>query len=172
MIATELADHPSIRHTVYLTAFWPPVGATMSSMLGEMPGWIHDNRNGSLEVSQDPAVAGEALAADLDEAKRESLLEQLRLQSAASFGVPSTGKQHTHPTTYVICDQDQAIPPQAQEEMSEPADTVLHLDARTSRRPGCPRPWPRFCSAPRRGAGRSGPTRRALPGMSRADGQP
>ena len=30
MVITELADHPKVRHTVYLTAFWPerePVGA-------------------------------------------------------------------------------------------------------------------------------------------------
>jgi pimeloyl-ACP methyl ester carboxylesterase len=33
------------------------------------------------------------------------------------------------PSTYVVCEQDQAIPPFAQEAMAKRAETVLRMDA-------------------------------------------
>lgn len=129
MVVNEVADHPAVKHSVYLTAFWPPAGATMVSMIGEMPGWIVDNGDGSLAVHSDPAIAQDAFCADLDASRAAALQAKLRLHSAAAFGVPSSGKRHPHPTTYVVCDEDHAIPRVAQEAMSAPADHVVHLDS-------------------------------------------
>jgi hypothetical protein len=49
------------------------------------------------------------------------------LTSASAMAAPSTAPQPQHPTTYIICEQDQAIPPQAQEAMSAAADHIVRL---------------------------------------------
>jgi hypothetical protein len=40
---------------------------------------------------------------------------------------PSTAPLPQHPTTYIICEQDQVSRPQAQEAMSSAADHVIRL---------------------------------------------
>ena len=37
MVITELADHPKVRHTVYLTAFWPERGQSALNLIGDAP---------------------------------------------------------------------------------------------------------------------------------------
>jgi pimeloyl-ACP methyl ester carboxylesterase len=53
------------------------------------------------------------------------------LQSAASFGTPSTAPDRAHPTTYMIADQDSdnCLPVDAQEAMAANADYVVRLPA-------------------------------------------
>jgi pimeloyl-ACP methyl ester carboxylesterase len=55
MVITELADHPSVAHTVYLSAFWPQRGQSVSDMLGGGPllSWIVPHDNGTLAVTDD-----------------------------------------------------------------------------------------------------------------------
>lgn len=128
MPVTELGDHPGVAHSVYLTAFFPSAGATMISMLGGgLPDWITDRGDGGLEVTKDPVHIREVMCGDLDEERSAELCGKLELQSLAFFQQASTGPAHTHPTTYVICEQDGAIPPPAQEGMAQQADHVVRL---------------------------------------------
>lgn len=129
MPVTEVADHPAIVHVVYLTAFFPPAGASMITMLPQFPDWLIDRGDGALEVTSDPVRAREAMCLDLDEQRSAELCRRLKLQSRSSFEQPSAGTAHTHPTTYVICEQDGAIPPPAQEQMAQQADHVVRLDS-------------------------------------------
>jgi pimeloyl-ACP methyl ester carboxylesterase len=129
MPITELADHPAIAHAVYLTAFFPPPGVSMMMMLQELPDWLIDRGDGSLAVTDDPVRAREVMSLDIDEERFKELHGQLRLQSRSSFEQPSTGRAHGHPVTYVICEQDGAIPLPAQEQMSQQADQVIRLDS-------------------------------------------
>jgi hypothetical protein len=46
-------------------------------------------------------------------------------QSIASVAAPSSAPDRGHPTTFIICEQDQALPPAAQEQTAAAAD---HLD--------------------------------------------
>lgn len=131
MVVNELADHPAVRHSIYLTAFWPAgAGESLAGLLGgALPPWIIDQGDGTMVVSGDPATARDAFMCDVDEARTAAALAKLRPQAAACFVSPSSGKTHAHPTTYVICEQDGAIPPAAQEAMSVQATHVVRLDA-------------------------------------------
>ena len=53
-----------------------------------------------------------------------SIVEHLK-----SIGVPSSAPDRKHPTTYIICEQDKAIPVAAQEQMAAAADRIERLPA-------------------------------------------
>jgi pimeloyl-ACP methyl ester carboxylesterase len=133
MVITEVADHPAIAHSIYVAAFWPPEGTSLLDLAlaggNEMPAWIVDRGDGSLAITDDLAVARQALAADTDPESFASLYERCVLQSAATFAAPSSAPARTHPVTYVVCTADEAVPTPAQEAMSAAADNVIRIDS-------------------------------------------
>jgi pimeloyl-ACP methyl ester carboxylesterase len=133
MVITELADHPKVRHSVYLAAFWPQRGQSLLDLLGDapLPNWIVQRDDGALEITDDFELAWESLCADLDRNRTRDMLSRFVLQSAASFSTPSTAPDRAHPTTYMIADQDSdnCLPVAAQEAMSANADYVVRLPA-------------------------------------------
>ena len=139
VVVTELADHPRVAHTVYVSAFWPRRGQTVQELLGaEPPGWAVLRPDGALEVVPDGTVAREALANDLDPDAAAAMLARLVLFSAAGFATVSSAPDRRHPTTFVVCDLDHAVPPPVQERMAAQADRVVHLA--TSHQPMLARP--------------------------------
>jgi pimeloyl-ACP methyl ester carboxylesterase len=131
MVITELADHPAVAHTVYLSAFWPQRGQSLNDMLGEgpLPSWIVPHDNGTATVTDDLAVAREALCADLDPERAAEELRRLIPQSISSMATPSSAPDRKHSTTYIICEQDKAIPVAVQAQMATAADRVERLPA-------------------------------------------
>jgi pimeloyl-ACP methyl ester carboxylesterase len=128
MVLAEFADHPSVQHSVYVAAFWPQKGQSAVEMLGgQLPGWMVI-RDEAISVSGDLEVVRQALCADIDaERFAAEVYPRFVLTSMSSAATPSTAPQPTHPTTYIICEHDQALPPQAQEAMSAAADHVVRL---------------------------------------------
>ena len=130
MVLAELADHPAVRHSVYVAALRPQRGQSIADMLGgQMPDWIRVRPDdGVAQVSDDAGVVRRALCADVEE---ERFLRDVyphyvltSLRSLADVGsAPAAG----HRTTYVICEQDRAVPPEAQEAMPSDADRVERL---------------------------------------------
>ena len=133
MVITELADHPNVRHSVYLAAFFPQRGQSLLSTYGDAPSptWIVQRDDGALETTDDFELLRESLCADLDRDRAREFFSRLVLQSAASFATPSTAPDRRHPTTYVIAEQesDNCIPVGLQEAMSSNADNVVRLPA-------------------------------------------
>jgi pimeloyl-ACP methyl ester carboxylesterase len=129
MVITEVADHPAIVASVYVAAFWPPAGMSLLdlSRAAARAGWFFPTDEGVLAVGDVDAVH-RAVAADVDRAAFLPIYQCMRGQSLASWSTPSSAPRRSHPTTYVICTQDQAIVPQAQEQMARGADTVARLD--------------------------------------------
>jgi pimeloyl-ACP methyl ester carboxylesterase len=129
MVITELANDPGVAHTVYLTAFWPQRDQSLQSILGEgpLPSWIVPRPDGSLAVCDDVDAVHEALCADLTRERAQELRDRLVLQSGAAFAGTSTAPERTHPVTYVVCEQDRAIPPELQELFAQQADHVVRL---------------------------------------------
>ena len=130
MVLAELADHPAVRHSVYVAALNPQRGQSVADMLGgRMPDWM-DVRpdDGVVRVSDDADVVRRTLCAEVE---KERFLREVfpryvptylsRLTDASS--APAAG----HTTTYVVCEEDQAVPPAAQEVMSSAADHVERL---------------------------------------------
>jgi pimeloyl-ACP methyl ester carboxylesterase len=131
MVITELADHPKVRHSVYLAAFLPQRGQSLLSMVGEgpLPAWIVPREDGALEVTDELEVLRETMCADLDLEQVREFRSHAVLQSAAAFGVPSTGPERRHPTTFIITTQDNSAPVAFQEAMAVNADNVVRLPA-------------------------------------------
>lgn len=127
MVTTEFADHPSVAHTVYVSAFWPQRGQAVTDFLDVLPDWLTARDDGTVAVTDDLEVARQALCADVEPHRAEQDLRRLVPQSLSSLGSPSTAPARAHPTTYVICEQDRAIPPEAQEQMASAADHVERL---------------------------------------------
>jgi pimeloyl-ACP methyl ester carboxylesterase len=129
MVLTEFAAHPSVQHSVYLAALWPQRGQSLAELFGgELPGWIVTRDDGTAQISDDLEMARQALCADIDAGRFAAEVHpRYVLSSLSMVTAPSTAPQPTHPTTYIICEQDQAIPPQAQEAMAAAASHVVRL---------------------------------------------
>lgn len=129
MVMTEVADHPAVRHSVYVTAFWPEAGQALLDLIGggPLPDWMAARDDGTVQISDDLEAVRQALFAELDRNRAADVHRRLMLSSAASMATPSTAPDRGHPTTYVICEHDQAIPPAAQEAMAAKADHVIRL---------------------------------------------
>jgi len=129
VVATEgAAGVQGVRHLLYLTAFMLDEGESLSTIAGSTPpAWQvpdPDGRTLSVVGAQqvfyntcDPEVADMAAA-------------RLRPQTIASFVQPvKSVAWRDVPSTYVICDRDNAIPVPAQEAMAARADTTHRLDS-------------------------------------------
>lgn len=128
MVITELADHPAVIHAVYLAAFWPRPGQSINDFLGgELPDWIVPHDNGTVRVTEDFTVARNALCADIDPDLAADNLRRLQPQSVSSLSAPSSSRERRPTVTYVICERDNALPVQAQEQMAADADHIERL---------------------------------------------
>jgi pimeloyl-ACP methyl ester carboxylesterase len=129
MVVTEVADHPSVIHSVYLAALWPQRGQSVFDLFGgELPDWILERDDGTVALTRDVERARRVLCADLDPARWPQLHARMLLQSEASGRTPSTAPARSHPATYVICNRDEAVPIEAQEAWAAGADHTVRLE--------------------------------------------
>jgi pimeloyl-ACP methyl ester carboxylesterase len=114
-----------VAHLVYLCAFQLDVGDSLvSSLGGAVPPWqeVHPTH---VRVTTPEAVFYNGVAQELT----TQAVAAIGLQSTSSLTQPlSRAAWRELPSTYVVCEQDQAIPVEAQEAMSGRAGTVLRLD--------------------------------------------
>lgn len=131
VVLTEVADHPSIVHSVYLCAFWPPRGMSLSDLGGDEgpPPFAVPGEDGAFRLVEDPELLHRTFGQDVERATYDRYADRFLLQSLGFFVAPTTAPDRTHPTTYIVCTQDNCIPPPAQEAMAEQADHVEHLDS-------------------------------------------
>jgi pimeloyl-ACP methyl ester carboxylesterase len=130
MVITELADHPKVRHTVYLTALWPQRGQSAMNLLGDgLPPVINRRDDGALEVTKDFDLAWKAFCPDLERDRAQEVLSRFVLQSDSSFVAPSTTPLRTHLTTFVIAALESDDSVAAQEANAARADYVVRLPA-------------------------------------------
>ena len=111
---------------VYLCAFMLDEGeALLDAMQHQLPDWIElDQERGSHLATR----TGEVLYADCPPDVAAGAGARLTRQSVAAIATPqSAAAWKTVPSTYVVCEQDAAVPPPAQEMMSARAGTVHRL---------------------------------------------
>ena len=124
-VVTEAVTADSgVAHLVYLCAFQLDVGdSLLGTVGGQAPPWW-DVRERAIGVVGPEQVFYNGVP---DELTRDSVA-RIALQSRASVEQPLTnaGWRHT-PSTYVVCEEDRAIPVFAQEAMSSRAGEVLRL---------------------------------------------
>jgi pimeloyl-ACP methyl ester carboxylesterase len=130
MVITEFADHPKVRHTVYMTAFLPERGQSALNLVGDVLPPVFTQRNdGAFEITNDFEFAWKSFCPDLDRERAHEVLARFVLQSDSSFAAPSTAPGRTHPTTYVIAARETDASVAAQEAWAANADYVVRLPA-------------------------------------------
>ncbi|WP_437724926.1 alpha/beta hydrolase [Sorangium sp. So ce861] len=126
---TEVAARTGkVAHIVYLCAFQLGPGESLLSAIGgkEPPWWITSADGRTLR----PADARNILYNDCADEVAAAAEAALLPHAKASFAQPlSAAAWHELPSTYVICERDNAIPVFAQEAMSQRARQVRRLDA-------------------------------------------
>lgn len=130
MVITELADHSAVAHSVYLSGLWPQRGQSAMDVVagtGPPPAWLVVRDNGTVEASDDLEVMRQVWCADVDPQRAADNIRRKVPKSISSLAAPSTAPVRGHPVTYIILENDQVIPPAAQEQMAHAADHVVRL---------------------------------------------
>jgi pimeloyl-ACP methyl ester carboxylesterase len=123
-VAQATAGGANVTHVVYVAAYLLDVGESLATAHGA-PARDPRSATGVAGLMSDPAGA---LYSDVPEPARSAAVARLLAQSARSFAEPLTAVSwHTLPTTYVVCDDDRALPPTMQEKMAGRAGATHHL---------------------------------------------
>ncbi|WP_116215124.1 alpha/beta hydrolase [Streptomyces olivoreticuli] len=127
--ATQAAiGHADVVRLVYLAAYMPAEGESAMGIHGHDTSGPKDEALHGIApvVFPDPRTA---LYGDLPDDQAEHAVGRLVDQSLRSFRQPLThAAWRTVPSTYVLCERDQALPPAPQERMSTRATRVERLD--------------------------------------------
>lgn len=128
IVISEAATPETVSHLVYVCAFMLPTGVSLLDALNhQVPNWISiDQENGvSRALSPETVFFG-----DVPQDLIEVAVPRLTTQTLSSFAAPQTrAAWEDIPSTYVICDGDRALPPPAQEAMSQAATNVITLNS-------------------------------------------
>jgi pimeloyl-ACP methyl ester carboxylesterase len=127
VITEGAAGAPGVRHLVYLTAFMLDEGESLLAIVGgSLPDWVVPAEGSGMIAIDAERVFYNTSASDAAGAATA----RLRSQTKASFEQPVRSVAWRDvPSTYVICDSDNAIPVAAQEAMAARAGTTHRLDS-------------------------------------------
>lgn len=131
-VTEAAATAGDVRRVIYLTALMQDVGDSVLSLVGGVypPYWnVHEHTEGAAgrgHFEADRPV--ETLYSDVEPHLARQSAVRLGRQSLASVTQPLTrAAWHTVPSTYVLCEEDQAIPLPLQEAMAERAQRTVRL---------------------------------------------
>jgi hypothetical protein len=109
---------------VYVAAFTLDAGESLMACFGgEQPDLA--TVEGVIPVRENPAVT---LYNDVPKGPRDAALARLLPQSTLSFAEPvQRAGWKTLPSSYIVCDEDQSLPPSYQEPFAERTGATYHL---------------------------------------------
>ena len=127
-VSEGAAGAPDAVGLVYLAAFMLDAGESLfDAMQHQLPDWI------SLDEAAGSHIAvrsEEVLYGDCPPEVAAAAAARLTRQSVAAIATPQTAAAwQSLPSTYLICEQDRAVPPPVQEAMSARAGTVRRVAA-------------------------------------------
>ena len=129
VITDAAAGHGNVKHLVYVTSVMPELEETMASFGGSRePGpWMDpDPEDGTMGIKAE--LMPDAFMQDCDGAAVTGALERLTRQPLSVFGqAPRAVAWHEEPSTYVVCAEDRATPPEVQREYARRAGKILEL---------------------------------------------
>ena len=129
VVITEAGNHPKVTRLVYIAAFAPNTGESVSSLIQNPPPGapvppILPPQNGFLFL--DKAKFHESFAADVEKEKAEFMADsQVPWAVEALSGAVSEPAWKTKPSWYLVAADDKMIPPPAQRFMSERAGATV-----------------------------------------------
>lgn len=117
-VITEAGDASNVAGLVYVAAFAPDVGESVSKLVeGGSPPPVAPSKDGFLFF--DPTVFPKAFAQDLPSAQATYMAASQLPPSTAAFDAPITrAAWKTRRTWYVLATEDRIIPPPAQRQMA------------------------------------------------------
>jgi pimeloyl-ACP methyl ester carboxylesterase len=126
-----LSKATNVRHIVYLTAFQLDAGeALLTPNGGRLMPWARLHQGDGVGDYVEATNPATVFYNDLDSTTAERATSRLGYQSLASMRQQLTETAwKTIPSTYVVCDADNAIPVAAQEMMARRAGDVHRLNA-------------------------------------------
>ncbi|AOP47780.1 alpha/beta hydrolase [Streptomyces lydicus] len=125
-VTQAAAGLPAAAHLVYLAAYLPEEGESLLSVHGHGGDTAEDLCGTAPVVFDDPRTA---LFGDLPDEQAADAVSRLVTQSRRSFQQRVTRTAwRTVPSTYVLCEDDRALPPALQERMSTRATQVERLN--------------------------------------------
>jgi pimeloyl-ACP methyl ester carboxylesterase len=127
MVISQAAVGLAVRRLIYLAAFLAEPGEDMLTLLdgSELTEAVLLDQ---AQVRVDPSAAGGIFYGDADPGLAAALVARLRPMAidAAMASAPSTPPAwRTIPTTYVVCNNDRALPVASQRAMAARADEVV-----------------------------------------------
>jgi pimeloyl-ACP methyl ester carboxylesterase len=125
-----LINARNVRRIIYLASFQLDVG---DSLLSQNPGgallpWAEVRRRDGIDDYLEVVTPEKVFFNDLDATSAANAAGQIGYQSDSSMRQPLTETAwKTIPSTYIICDADNALPVAAQERMAKRANAVYRL---------------------------------------------
>jgi pimeloyl-ACP methyl ester carboxylesterase len=127
-VTEGLAESDTVAHLVYLAAFMiEPRESLLGLRGGAEPGWWQTSEDGLTLLPDNPKrVFFNDCAPEVAERAAAALVPQRK--DVFRQEVFAAAWQHV-PSTYVICERDNALAPALQEQMAERAGTVRRIDS-------------------------------------------
>ena len=127
-VSEGAATSPHAVGLVYLAAFMLDKGESLlDAMQHQLPDWIELDEAAGSHLAQ---RSEEVLYGDCSPEVAADAKARLSRQSVAAIATPQTqAAWQSLPSTYLICDEDRAVPPPVQEAMSARATTVRRVPA-------------------------------------------
>ena len=129
VVITEAGHHPAVRRLVYVTSFLPDAGEALADFgTAAPPPWHVSHGDGTAGVRED--LVRPLFAQDFDDPTYAGAAERLTAQNETVFGQPVTRVAWRDvPSTYVVCGEDRATPPEKQRAQAARATDVVELPA-------------------------------------------
>jgi len=129
MIITEAGADDRVTQLLYVTSVMPDAGQSQADLIGSEPApWLQPGEDGT--VSVDPDMIREFFLQDCDESTTEQAVSRLTRQSLTPFTqAPRQIAWQQKPTTYFVCTEDLATPPEAQRQRVKPDTRLVEFGA-------------------------------------------
>lgn len=130
-VVAQGADHPAVKHLVYISSFLPEIGesqAAVTSTSAPLPVLSLPDNTVSIDDSDRDSFDRRFFHDVADPALVEQAHARLCPQSVAAFGTPTTKAAWQHlPSTYLVCADDRSTSPDLQRRHAARATTFEEL---------------------------------------------
>jgi pimeloyl-ACP methyl ester carboxylesterase len=127
VVATAAAVEGDVRHLVYVSSFLPAVGESLSTFSGPVPPpFLEFSADGTFSAV--PSMMRDRFLHDCDDETTEAAIARLTRQTASVNAEPVKAAAWSKiPSTYLVCADDRATPPELQRSQAERAGRVVEL---------------------------------------------